>query len=171
DPSERAVLVAPRDDALRQRGTDTRQTCDLAHVCIIQVYPLSGQQWSRKLRRAAGCFAKGVRARRGGRPQLDVAGRSSGRWSEEEANTGACQRQAREDQGGAFIVHYRAWCVVRGAWGCAAGFGSVPEVFANSARVASVARPRSSRRDTPNPRCLAQGIRLPRRNRTLSTDA
>src|SRR5206468_1797234 len=112
----RAVLVAPRDDALRQRWTDTRQTCDLAHVCSIQVYPLSGQQWSRKLRRAASCFAKGVRALRGGRLQLHVAGRSSGRWSEEEANTGACQRQAREDQGGAFIVHYGAWCVVRGAW-------------------------------------------------------
>ncbi|HEV2671317.1 MAG TPA: hypothetical protein VGU74_09505 [Gemmatimonadales bacterium] len=99
------MLGAPGDDALRERWTDTRQACDVAHVGTIEIDALPGQQRTGELRGAASDLLEGVRARRGAGLQLDVTGRSSGRWREEVANTGTSQRQARQQQCGTPIVH------------------------------------------------------------------
>src|SRR5439155_1323013 len=43
-PAERTVLLAPRDDPLRERGPDSRETRDLRHVGAVEVDALTGEQ-------------------------------------------------------------------------------------------------------------------------------
>jgi hypothetical protein len=52
------VLGTPGDDPLRQRRTDARQTRDLAHVRMIQIYALPWQQRTGKLRGPSRCFSE-----------------------------------------------------------------------------------------------------------------
>src|SRR5947208_14748194 len=46
--AERTVLLPPRDDPLRERGPDSRETRDLRHVSAVEVDALTGEQRPRQ---------------------------------------------------------------------------------------------------------------------------
>src|SRR5207248_8351785 len=78
-PAEQTVLLAPRDDALGEGGTDAWQACDLRHVGAVEVDPLAREERA--------CQAGG-RARR--RAQ---AARTGGRCvASDQANVARCRR-------------------------------------------------------------------------------
>jgi hypothetical protein len=104
------VLRAPGDDALRQCRTDAWQTRDLAHVGAIEIDALAGKERTGELCGLASGLAQTGRTRRGTRLELDVAGSSRGSRRENEANTGAREREAGEHEGGAAVIH--EWMVL-----------------------------------------------------------
>jgi hypothetical protein len=83
------VFAAPRDDPLRERGADSRQPCDFAHIGSIEVDPLAGEEGAGKLRGAARRFAKARRTRGG--LELDVTGGGGRRRREKMADAGTYQ--------------------------------------------------------------------------------
>jgi len=66
EAAKRAVLRAPRDDALRQRRPDTRQSRDLRHVGVVQINFLTGESG-----RESCAARRAVRAARGRGPQTE----------------------------------------------------------------------------------------------------
>src|SRR6267378_4092539 len=83
------VLGAPGDDPLCQRRTDSRQSCDFAHVGEIEVDALAGQQRARELGGAARGLAQRILTRSRGRLQLHVTRRGVRGRREEVANASA----------------------------------------------------------------------------------
>src|SRR5690242_971329 len=135
--TERPMLLAPRDDALRERGTDPGQACDLGHVGAIEIHALAGEERAREPRSGARSGAQGARGRRVDAHELHVAGRGGPRGRQREAHASAGEGEEREQEGGTAVVHdrilspatcrtgirftrggadlcQRTWCVVRG---------------------------------------------------------
>jgi len=52
------VFSAPRDKALRQPGTDPRQSCDFAHVGTIDIDAVTGKKRTGELRGPSRGFAQ-----------------------------------------------------------------------------------------------------------------
>jgi len=101
------VFGTPRHDALRQCRTDARQSCDFAHVGVIEIDALTRQEWTGKLRRATRSLAQATRRNDGGRLKSNVTGRIAWRRRQHKSNPGACQGQACQQERGAAIVHRR----------------------------------------------------------------
>jgi len=99
------VFGTPRHDALRQCRTDARQSCDFAHVGVIEIDALTRQEWTGKLRRATRSLAQATRRNDGGRLKSNVTGRIAWRRRQHKSNPGACQGQACQQERGAAIVH------------------------------------------------------------------
>jgi hypothetical protein len=59
-----AVFGSPRHDALGERGTDAGETCDVAHVGVIEVDPLAGKERAGELCGTASRLAQRTRTRR-----------------------------------------------------------------------------------------------------------
>jgi len=78
EPTECAkwtVFGTPRHDPLRQRRTDARQSCDFAHVGVIEIDALTRQEGTGKLRRATSSLAQTTCRNDGGRLKSNVTGR------------------------------------------------------------------------------------------------
>src|SRR5262249_4048546 len=54
--TEGTVAIAPSDDALRQRGTDARQTCEFGHSGMIDGDALAGGEWASQRSSTTGRF-------------------------------------------------------------------------------------------------------------------
>src|SRR6266487_1420606 len=102
---ERPVLGTPIRDALRQRRPHARQTRDLRHVGAVEIDPLAGSEGTSELRGAARRLAQVGPAGRGGRLELNVAGRRIGRGRKEKTHAGTGEGQRGEKESGAAIVH------------------------------------------------------------------
>src|SRR5207237_5492076 len=104
-PSERAVLLAPRDDALGEGRPDPRQPRDLRHVGAVEVDPFAGEERAcepggRTRRRAQAAGGRSVAA-----DGADVSGR--GRRGRRERTTYARASEGEEggEEGGCAILH------------------------------------------------------------------
>ncbi|HYU09205.1 MAG TPA: hypothetical protein VEK77_07495 [Gemmatimonadales bacterium] len=69
------MFAAPRNNALRQCGTDPWQASDFAHICTIEVDALPWHQWAGKARRAIGDFSQRARPGFGGRLESNITWR------------------------------------------------------------------------------------------------
>ena len=83
------MFAPPRNDALCQCRTDSRQTCDFAHVSAIEVDSLTGEQGAGELGGAASGLAQTGAAGGSGGLELNVAGRRVGGGRENKPDTGA----------------------------------------------------------------------------------
>jgi len=99
------VFGTPRHDALRQCRTDARQSCDFAHVGVIEIDEITRKEGKGKLRRAPSSLAQTTRWNDGGRLKSNVTGRIAWRGRQHKSNPGAGQGQARQQQSGSTVVH------------------------------------------------------------------
>src|SRR5439155_20519202 len=90
-PAERTVLLAPRDDPLRERGPDSRETRDLRHVGAVEVDALTGEQRPRQPGGGPGRGGEPSRRRVYGH-QPHVAGRRGRGGGEGQTHTRAGER-------------------------------------------------------------------------------
>src|SRR5439155_17135723 len=109
-PAERTVLLPPRDDPLRERGPDSRETRDLRHVGAVEVDALTGEQRPRQPGGGPGGGGEPSRRRVYGH-QPHVAGRRGRGGGEGQTHTRAGEREQGEQQRGATVVHDRTLAV------------------------------------------------------------
>src|SRR5690349_4736416 len=104
-PTERAVLLAPRDDALRERRADPRQPRDLRHVGAVEVDALARQERAREPRGAAGGGPEPAGGRRVDRDEPHITRRGYRGWREREPHAGAGKRERCEQEGSTAVIH------------------------------------------------------------------
>jgi hypothetical protein len=90
------VLGAPGNNALRERRSNTRETCDFAHVGAIQVDAFAGQEWTGELGGATRRLLQCAWPRGGVGLESNISGRIAWRGRQNEPYSCAGESQARQ---------------------------------------------------------------------------